>query len=74
MTQDLEKVTVRLNRGDKDKLSEYFPDLGYNKVIRVMVSNLIKKTEEKVNESYKPQSKQIDIGELYNGSHTSSDS
>lgn len=67
MSQDLEKVTVRLFHGHKDKLSEYFPDLGYNKVIRIAVHNLIKKTEEKLNETYQPQNKTIDIGDIHDG-------
>ncbi len=40
----MEKVTIRLFEGDKETLSELFPNLSYNQVIRVMVRNLIKKT------------------------------
>lgn len=73
MSRDLEKVTVRLFHGHKEKLSEYFPDLGYNKVIRIAVHNLIKKTEEKLNETYKPEKRFVDIEELENDATRNSD-
>lgn len=44
---DLEKITIRVHRGDPAKLDLLFPEIGYNKVIRTMVRNLIKQVEEK---------------------------
>lgn len=45
--KDAEKVTIRLFRGDKDRLAELFPTIGYNGVIRQLVRNFIKGVEEK---------------------------
>lgn len=42
---DLETVTIRLRRGDKDVLASYFPREGYNRVIRTLVSKFIKQLE-----------------------------
>lgn len=51
--QDLEKVTIRLFRGDKEKLEHFFP-VGYNKVIRYMIRNLLKGIEERTQQSALP--------------------
>lgn len=51
--QDLEKVTIRLFLGDKEKLEHLFP-VGYNKVIRHMVRNLIKGIEERTQQKTSP--------------------
>lgn len=47
MRQETEKVTIRVFRGDKEKLSQMFPGLGYNKAMRHIVHNFIKGVEEK---------------------------
>lgn len=39
---DLVKVTIRLHKGDKERLDAYFPHLGYNAVIRVIVRKALK--------------------------------
>ena len=39
---DLEKVTIRLYRGDKEALQKYAPELGYNGVIRHLVHKFIR--------------------------------
>jgi hypothetical protein len=55
-----EKITIRLFRGDKDKLSNLFPEVGYNKAIRFLVRNFIKSIEEKA-QSRLGQNKTPDI-------------
>ena len=34
---EIEKVTLRLFEGDKERLGEYYTDVGYQKVIRNLV-------------------------------------
>lgn len=45
--KEQEKVTLRLFRGDKEKLTAMFPGIGYNKAVRHIVHNFIKGVEEK---------------------------
>ena len=45
----MEKVTIRLYKGDKETLNELLPNLGYNQVIRTLVRNLITKLEAQGN-------------------------
>lgn len=62
--QNTEKVTIRLFRGDKDKLQSMFPGIGYNKVLRHLAHNLIKGVEEKAqrrSQSSTPQDVMINI-------------
>lgn len=40
---NLEKLSVRLVDGDAAKINELFPTHGYNKVIRMLVSNFLRK-------------------------------
>lgn len=47
--EDLEKVTIRLRRGDADKLKQFYPSLGYNEAIRRIVGHHVKQLEEKFN-------------------------
>lgn len=47
-TDDYEKVTIRINKGDKEKLSSYYPRLGYNKVIRKLIESFIRSMDERV--------------------------
>lgn len=47
--EDLEKVTLRLRRGDADKLKQFYPSLGYNEAIRRIVGHHVKNLEEKLN-------------------------
>lgn len=45
--EDLEKVTIRLFRGDAEKLSQIYPNVGYNEAIRKIVRNHIRTIEER---------------------------
>jgi hypothetical protein len=47
--EDLEKVTIRLRRGDADKLKQFYPKLGYNEAIRRIVGYHVKQLEERFN-------------------------
>jgi hypothetical protein len=64
--EDLEKVTIRLNRGHAQKLDDFFPSVGYNKVIRTLVANFLKGVEEKAQKNLPktltPQ--EIDVEEI----------
>lgn len=42
-----ELVTIRLFDGDKKRLEEYYPSVGYNRVIRTLVRKHIKSLDEK---------------------------
>ncbi len=35
--EDLEKVTIRLHRGDTKVLEQFYPNVGYNAAIRKLV-------------------------------------
>ena len=41
-----EKITVRLYRGDKDKMCNLFPGVAFNKIIRELVRDYIDKAEK----------------------------
>lgn len=61
---DLEKVTIRLHAGDKDKLNDYYPHVGYNVVIRELVRNFIRKIEEKTSRQSEEHNININMEEL----------
>lgn len=42
-----EKVVIRLYRGDKDRLAAAYPTVGYNVVIRTLVSKHLRKLDER---------------------------
>jgi hypothetical protein len=48
--ENLEKVTVRLYIGDKEELNSFYPQLGYNKVVRKLITDHLKKLRERVNQ------------------------
>lgn len=48
--QDLEKVTIRLKTGHAQELNEFYPSMGYNRVIRDIVENHLKKLRERLNQ------------------------
>ncbi len=35
--EDLEKITIRLHRGDTKVLEQFYPNVGYNAAIRKLV-------------------------------------
>lgn len=43
----LDKVTIRIFEGDKEKLMALFPGIGYNRPLRLLIRNFIKGVEEK---------------------------
>lgn len=60
---DLEKVTLRLFRGDKDRLQELYPTLGYNSAARQIIKNHIRILEEKASQL---KEKEEDLGSSIN--------
>lgn len=64
MKEDLEKVTVRLFRGDKDEIDAMFPNLGHNRVIRQLVRNLLKGIKERAQKTQGNLEIQIDVDQL----------
>ena len=60
--QDLEKVTIRLYTGDKEKINALFPTIGHNKMIRKLIRRTLKHIEEKINrEEGMRMNKSLDI-------------
>lgn len=59
---DLQKVTIRLNSGDRDRLHQYYPRLGYNAAIRKLVSAHLRKCDEKFSRT--PQSVVEDMSDM----------
>jgi hypothetical protein len=45
--RDLEKVTIRLNSGDSERLRAYYPNLGYNEAIRQLVEKHLRQLDER---------------------------
>lgn len=43
---DLERVTIRIHSGDREKLAAYYPRLGYNHAIRKLVRVHLKALDE----------------------------
>lgn len=48
--ENLEKKTIRLTIGTADELNEFYPALGYNKVIRHLVNSHLKTLDARLNE------------------------
>jgi len=46
-SEDFVKVTIRLRRGDKERLAEYYPRKGYNGAIRELVALTLRKLDER---------------------------
>jgi hypothetical protein len=44
---NLVKVSIRLFRGDKERLDNFFPQLGYNAAIRIIVRKALRALEQK---------------------------
>lgn len=59
--EDLEKVTLRLTTGAKEKINAFFPTVGYNIVIRKLTDNFIKKIEERTSQSQEPVDLDVDL-------------
>ena len=59
--EDLEKVTLRLTRGAKEKINGFFPTVGYNIVIRKITDNFIKKIEERASQNLEPVDITVDL-------------
>jgi len=45
MSEEFDIVTIRLRKGDRDRLRTYFHPMDYNKVIRGWVSKLVDNIE-----------------------------
>lgn len=59
--EDLEKVTIRLNTGDKDELDEFYPQLGYTRVVRSLVSAHIKMLRARAQAKVEASSPSLDV-------------
>jgi hypothetical protein len=46
-SRDLEKITIRVNQGDSERLREYYPTLGYNEAIRRLVEHHLRQLDER---------------------------
>jgi len=49
-SKPLEKITLRVFKGDIDRMSKYYPKVGYNRAIRTLISEHLKVLDEKVNQ------------------------
>lgn len=45
--EEYRKVTIRLFEGDRERLEQYFPHIGYNAAIRQLVSKALRLLDEK---------------------------
>lgn len=46
--ENLQIVTIRLNQGDAQRLTDFYPNLGYNRVIRVLVAKHLEVLDQRV--------------------------
>lgn len=62
----LKKYTLRLHDGDPEELERFFPNAGYNKVVRQMVRKLVNQLREKENQSRpaEPDASEIDTSDI----------
>ena len=59
--EDLVKKTIRLYSGDAERLEEYYPKSGYNRVIRTLVRRHLRTLDANVAQRSAPQNDQLDI-------------
>ncbi len=50
-----EVVTLRLYKGDKEILNEFYPRAGYNRVVRILVRKHIRALQEKLSRKLPPE-------------------
>ena len=58
---EMELVTIRLYTGDKDTLQSFFPNEGYNAVIRKMVNRICNQLRERANQHLETSNAATDI-------------
>lgn len=54
VSDDFEKVCVRLRSGDRERLQSYYPTAGYNRVIRELVARHLKELDERLSRTMNP--------------------
>lgn len=47
MALDLEKVTVRLTAGTREKLQRYFPNKKYNEAVRLVLDSFLRQMAQR---------------------------
>lgn len=62
--EDLEKVALRLRKGDKAKLSTFFHPISYNQSIRHIVSTVVDRIEAQGAAIAKVGNQEIEIPDL----------
>lgn len=62
--ENLEKVTIRLTDGACAELAEFYPHLGHNKAIRIIVDKHIKTLREKLNQKRSNTDGDIELGDI----------
>jgi len=50
---DLEKVTLNINRGDKEILQQFFAQLGWSVAARLVINKFCRRLAEKENQTVK---------------------
>lgn len=67
---EFEKIAgTRLYKGDKDRIQSYYPKVGYNRVIRLIVNQHLNKLDAKLEQRL--AAKEINFKEDENGESTS---
>jgi len=59
--EDLEKVTIRLHRGDTKVLEQFYPSVGYNAAIRKLVRKHCRALEEQASQAEAEITTDIDL-------------
>ena len=59
--EPLEKVSIRLFKGDKARLDDLFPQAGHNRVIRELVRRTIRQIEERASQRQQKELASNDI-------------
>lgn len=59
---ELEKLTVRLAKGDKEILQQHFPQMGYQTALRQIVRKFCKKLQTKTEGTVKDATESLELG------------
>lgn len=61
---DLQKISLRVTKGTTERLNELFPTHGYNKVIRMLVDNFLRKIQSEQADSHTSSELKLTESEL----------
>jgi hypothetical protein len=61
---EYEMVTIRLRKGDRDRMATYFHPIGYNQVIRTLVSKVVDNVAARADTAQAVEDIEVNLEEL----------